>query len=248
MSNETVYTPSTLPSNDNLNPYSFCLDVAGETFIRKGKMIAYYGDLHFESLNSSALGMLIRGSFNAKEHLSDFVVVTGRGKLILGDGGNHIASYNLEVGNLTVKTEHVLGFSSSLLCQECVVPGYLTLLGTGIFLASSNGAVHFMESPVRVDEQALLGWADLPCPAYRYDYGYVQGVLSALGTLAGVTASGEEKQIDFTGKGTVLVQSSEEPLHARSDLTSILAQLTGLHRQDLEQVQANIRARLTGQG
>ena len=64
--------------------------------------------------------------------------------------GNDINSYDLENGNLTVKADHVLGFKTSLMCQECVVEGYLTLLGTGKFLASSNGPVHFLESPVRV--------------------------------------------------------------------------------------------------
>jgi uncharacterized protein (AIM24 family) len=244
MSEATVYNARSLPTNDNLNPYSFCLDVQGEVFIRKGKMIAYYGDLRFEALGSSQFDFLIRKSFGAPEAISDFVIVTGRGKLILGDGGNHVASYNLEEGNLTVKADHILGFSQTLVCEECVMPGYLTLLGTGIFLASSNGAVHFMEPPVRVDEQALLGWADLPCPSYRYDYSYVQGVLGALGSLTGITASGEEKQINFVGKGTVLIQSSEESLHARSDLAALLARITGLDRSSLESVKNTVAARL----
>lgn len=245
MSDATVYNSRSLPSNDNLNPYSFCVDVQGEMFIRKGKMIAYYGNLRFEALGSSQFDFLIRKSFGAPEAIGDFVIVTGQGKLILGDSGNNIASYNLEDGNLTVKADHVLAFSPSIVCEECVMPGYLTLLGTGIFLASSNGAVHFMEPPVRVDEQALLGWADLPCPSYRYDYGYVRGVLGAVGSLMGITDSGEEKQINFTGKGTVLIQSSEESLHARSDLAALLARITGLDRGGLESVQNTVRQALT---
>ena len=244
MSSDTVYNSQTLPSNDNLNPFSFCLDVQGEVFIRKGKMIAYYGDLRFEALGASQFDYLVRKSFGAPGAIGEFVIVSGKGKLILGDGGNNVASYNLESGTLTVKAEHVLGFSHSLVCEECVMPGYLTLLGTGIFLASSNGAVHFMEPPVRVDEQALLGWADLPCPSYRYDYSYVQGLLGVIGSLAGLTGSGEEKQINFEGKGTVLIQSSEEGLHARSDLAALLARVTGLDRSGLETVQLTVRQAL----
>jgi len=234
------FNPQTLPSNDNVNPYAFCVDVEREVFIQKGKMIAYYGALRFETLGSGPLDVLTKEAFNSPLYVRDYVVVTGRGKLILGDRGNHINSFDLEDGNLTVKSDNVLGFETSLKCQESTVAGYLTLLGTGKFLASSNGMVHFIEPPVRVDEQALLGWADVPCPSLRYDYSHVRGVMQAVGTAMGVRESGEEKQIDFSGSGTVLVQSSEEPLQGRSDLQAIIAQVSGLHQNDLQQLSSVI--------
>ena len=238
--------PQTLPHNDNLNPYAFCLNVDGEVFIQKGKMIAYYGALRFETLGSGPLDVLTKEVFNSPLYIRDYVVVTGRGKLILGDRGNHVNSFDLDDGNLTVKADHVLGFESSLLCQESTLEGYLTLLGTGKFLASSNGQVHFLEPPVRVDEQALLGWADVPCPSIRYDYAHVRGVLQATGTMLGLRNSGEERQVDFKGEGTVLVQSSEEALMGRSDLQAILAQVSGLHQNDLQQLSSVISQRLRG--
>jgi uncharacterized protein (AIM24 family) len=233
-----------LPKNDNINRYAFCVEVRDQIFIQKGKMIAYYGQLRFESLGSGPLDVLVQTAFNSPLFVNDFVVVTGRGQLILGDRGNDVNSFDLENGNLTVKADHVLGFESTLVCQESVVPNYLTLLGTGKFLASSNGPVHFMEPPARVDEQALLGWADLPCPSRRYDHAHVRGAMQAAGTLLGVRRSGEEEQLDFTGAGTILVQSSEEPLMGRSNLAAILAQIGGLHQGDLQQLQAQIAARL----
>ena len=239
-----LLNPTNLPSNDNINRFAFCVDVKKEMFIQKGKMIAYYGALRFEALGSGPLDILVKESFNSPLYIHDFVVVTGRGQLILGDRGNDINSYDLDDGNLTVKSDHVLGFESTLTCQESTVQGYLTLLGTGKFLASSNGPVHFMEPPVRVDEEALLGWADLPCPSYRYDYNHVRGVLQAVGTAMGVRQSGEEKQIDFTGAGTVLIQSSEEPLQGRSTLQSIIAQASGLHQSDLQQLSTHITQQL----
>lgn len=236
--------PQTLPKNDNVNPYAFCLDVNGETFIQKGKMIAYYGGLRFETLGTSVLDTVLGHAFNAPAYVRDFVVVSGRGQLLLGDRGNHINSYDLENGNLTVRAANVLGFDSSLVCQESTVQGFLTLLGTGKFLASSNGQVHFLESPARVDEDALLGWADLPCPSYRYDYAHVRGLLQATGTLLGVRSSGEEKQLDFSGVGTILVQSSEDALAGRSTLNSVMAQMSGLHQSDLQALQTHIASRL----
>lgn len=238
--------PSNLPKNDNVNRYAFCVDVDGEIFIQKGKMIAYYGNLRFESLGAGPLDVLVQNAFNAPLFVNDFVVVTGRGQLLLGDRGNDVNSFDLEDGNLTVKAQNVLGFQKGLICQQSVVPNYLTLLGTGKFLASSNGPVHFMEPPARVDEEALLGWADLPCPSLRYDHAYVRGILQAAGSLLGVRRSGEEEQLDFTGAGTILVQSSEEALLGRSNLQAVLAQISGMHQSDLQQVQTHITNKLRG--
>ncbi len=182
--------------------------VENQILIRKGKMVAYYGSLKFEALGSSLLDILVNEAFNAPLFVNHFICVSGRGQLILGDQGNDIAGYDLDNANLTVRASHLLGFQSTLTCQECVLPGYLTLLGTGRMFASSNGPVHFMEPPCRADEKALPGWADCPCPSIRYDYQYIRGFVGAVGAVSGFSLSGEERQVDFTGKGTVLVQSS----------------------------------------
>jgi len=173
--------------------------------------------------------------------MKDFVVVTGRGKLILGDRGNHIASYDLEDGNLTVRSTNVLGFEPTLICQESTLPGYLTLLGTGKFLASSNGAVHFLEPPVRVDEDALLGWADMPSPSYRYDYSYMRGMSGMIRSFVSNRSSGEEKQLDFTGQGTILIQSSETGLVGSTNLETIVTQTSSLQQHELQQLSTHLQ-------
>lgn len=241
-----TYNPATLPSNDNINPYAFCVDVVKDYIVRKGKMIAYYGNLRFEALGSSVLEILTAESFNSPTYGGDYIVATGRGQLLLGDQGNDINSYDLENANMTLKAQNLLGFEPTLVCQECVIPGYLTLLGTGKILASSNGMVHFMEPPVRVDPEALVGWADCPTPAYYHDYAYVRHFLGLAASAMGLTSSGEERQIDFTGQGTVLVQSSEKNLQGRSMLTNILGQVTGLHKNELERLRDVVQQRLTG--
>ncbi len=239
-----IFNSQTLPANDNVNSYAFCMDVRGEAFIQKGKMIAYYGALRFESVSAGAYDALVRQSFNSPLYANDFVVATGQGKLILGDRGNNIDSYDLEDGNLTVRSANVLGFEPSLVCQESTVPGYLTLLGTGKFLASSNGPVHFIEPPVRVDEDALLGWADMPSPSYRYDYGYMRGMFGMARSFVGGRSSGEEKQLDFTGQGAVLVQSSEMGLVGRSNLDDVIARTSSLQQNELHQLLSVIQQRL----
>ncbi|MBA4116151.1 MAG: AIM24 family protein [Rubrobacter sp.] len=236
-----IYNAQNLPVNDNINSYSFCMDVTGEMFIQKGKMIAYYGALKFESLSAGAYDVLIKESFNSPLYMKNFVVVTGRGKLILGDRGNHIASYDLEDGNLTVRSTNVLGFEPTLICQESTVPGYLTLLGSGKFLASSNGAVHFLEPPVRVDEDALLGWADMPSPSYRYDYSYMRGMSGMIRSFVSNRSSGEEKQLDFTGQGTILIQSSETGLVGSTNLETIVSQTSSLQQHELQQLSIHLQ-------
>ena len=64
------------------------------------------------------------------------------------------------------------------------MPGFLTLIGTGKFLASSSGPVIFAEPPIRVDPQALVGWADCPSPSHHFDARWMSGFLaSAMGVL-----------------------------------------------------------------
>ncbi len=202
--------PATLPVNDNVNDYAFCVDVNGQYFVQKGKMIAYYGNIKFEALSVGSLDALVARSFSSPLYHHDWIVASGTGKLILGDRGFDINSFDLDAGNLSVRGSSLLGFDATLQLKESIVPGYLTLLGTGQFLASSNGPVHFMEPPVRVDPDAIVGWADCPSPCHHYDHAHMQSIMGGFRSMM-TGGSGEEHQLDFTGAGMVLVQSSERP-------------------------------------
>ena len=228
--------PRTLPSNDNINPYAYCVDVRGDTVIRNGKMIAYYGHIQFESLARSGLSGMLLEALNSPNLLHSYIRASGQGKLILGDNRNHIASYDVENASFTMRAENLLGFSTTLKCQKSTVDGYLTLLGSGKIIASSNGPVVFLEPPCRCDPDAVLGWADMPSPSWRHDHGYIKGILDTMGYVAGVTASGEEKQLDFVGTGNVLIQSSELPLWGRSNIEQVLTALPGMSSTDVRRV------------
>jgi uncharacterized protein (AIM24 family) len=240
----TIHTPATLPSDDNVNPYAYSVEVRGEMIIRKGKMIAYYGRLQFESLATGSLSGMLLDALNAPNTLHDFVRATGHGKLILGDNGNDIASYNVEDATFTIRAENILAFAPTLRCQQSTVDGFMTLLGTGKLLASSNGPAVFLEPPCRCDPDSVLGWADMPSPSYRYDHAYVNGIVNSIGAMTGMTASGEEQQLDFFGKGVVLLQSGEQGLRGRSDLAAILARLPGMDRGDVESLFVNLQSML----
>ncbi len=205
-----IHDPYTLPSNDNVNPYAFSVDLRGEWFLQRGKMIAYYGQIEFHGLGHGPLDRLVATNFHSPLHAADWVVAQGSGKMLLADRAYDINSYDLEAGNLTIRSGNLLAFSPGLSLKQSIIPGFLTLIGTGKFVAASNGAVVFVEPPIRVDPQALVGWADCPSPCHHYDHAYLRGVLGGVRMLTGLGGtSGEEHQFEFVGAGQVLLQSSE---------------------------------------
>jgi uncharacterized protein (AIM24 family) len=248
----TVHTAVSLPVNDNVpdNPYAYSLEIVQPWFMTKGAMIAFYGSLQFAAVRGRGLSghvfQMVTSRFSSPLYAQDWVVVEGRGKLVIGDRGYEINSYDLDDGNLTIKASNLLAFEASLALQQSIVPGYLTLVGTGKFLASSSGAVMFAEPPLRVDPEALLGWADCPSPSHRYDVGWMAGFLGSAMSMMGAS-SGEERQFDFTGSGTVLIQSSEAVRSDRDVLQLIESQLSLVGPTGLQRLQQSIQQRLAQQ-
>jgi len=213
----TVHDVHSLPSNDNINPYAFSVDLNGAYYLQKGKMIAYYGEMRFSGIGRGVIDQMLERNFNSPLHASDWVVAEGHGKLLLADRAFDLNSYDLENGNLTVRSGNLLAFEPTLQLKQSIIPGFLTLIGTGKFVAASNGPVHFVEPPIRVDPQALVGWADCPAPCHHYDHSYMHGIIGGLRHLTGIGgASGEEHQFEFIGAGQVLLQSSETLMAERS--------------------------------
>lgn len=216
-SGPVVHDAHSLPANDNVNPYAFSVDLNGSYFLQKGKMIAYYGDINFKGVGAGAVDRMLGRHFNSPLHASDWVVAEGRGKMLLADRAFDLNSYDLENGNLTVRSGNLLAFEPTLQLKQSIIPGFLTLIGSGKFVAASNGPVHFVEPPIRVDPQALVGWADCPAPCHHYDEAYMHGLIGGLRRLTGLGgASGEEHQFEFIGAGQVLLQSSETLMADRS--------------------------------
>lgn len=224
----TTYDAQSLPSNDNVNSYAFSIDLNGEWFTSKGAMIAYYGNIDFSGVASFASrAAWVAARFSSPLYTQDWVVASGHGKLVIGDRGNDINSYDLEEGNLTIKAANLLAFETGLELKQSIIPGFLVLIGTGKFLASSNGPVIFVEPPFRADPDALLGWADCPSPSQHYDLNWMaQSFMAGIQGMFG-RESGEERQYDFTGSGTILLQSSEQ-LRADGALERLVESQTNL--------------------
>lgn len=244
-----ILNPMNLGESDNIpgNSYAYCIDLNKPWFMRKGAMIAYYGQMSFKALTHGLEGHLmhmVSRTFSAPLFTGDYVVAEGQGKLVIGDRGYDINSYDLEDGNLTIRAANLLAFDPGLSLNQSIVPGFLTLIGTGKFLASSNGPVMFAEPPLRVDPESLVGWADCPSPSHHYDEGWINGFLAAGAARFGVN-SGEERQFEFTGAGTVLIQSSEKVMSDSMLVRTIEGQLhSGITVGGLQRLQATIAAQL----
>lgn len=247
-----ILNPMNLGESDNIpgNSYAYCIDLTKPWFMRKGAMIAYYGQMRFQALTHGLQGQLLHmvsQQFSAPLFSGDYVVAEGHGKLLIGDRGYDINSYDLDEGNLTIRAANLLAFEPGLSLKQSIVPGFLTLIGTGKFLASSNGPVIFAEPPLRVDPESLVGWADCPSPSHHYDQGWVSNFLAAGAAAFGVD-SGEERQFDFTGAGTVLIQSSEKVLSDAALIRTIEGQLqSGITVPGLQRLQGVIAQQLAGQ-
>lgn len=240
----TILDARSLPANDNVNPYAFSIDLNGEWFTSKGAMIAYYGTIDFSGISAYASrAAWVAARFSSPLYVQDWVVASGRGKLVIGDRGNDINSYDLDAGNLTIKQTNLLAFETGLELKQSIVPGFVTLIGTGKFLASSNGPVIFVEPPFRADPEALLGWADCPSPSQHYDYNWMaQSLMAGVQGMFGRN-SGEERQYDFTGAGTVLLQSSEVQRHDPALLRIVEAQTQMLDNRSAGQLGQRLVAR-----
>ena len=245
--------PTSLPDNDNIpgNHYAYCVRLTGQLFMQTGRMIAYYPapngpGIRFEPLTTASVSGFVAAQFSAPLYARDWVVATGQGHLILGDRGYDINSYDLGDGNLTLRAANLLAFDATLELKQSIVPGFLTLLGTGKFLASSSGPVIFAEPPIRVDPQALVGWADCPSPSHHFDARWMSGFLASAMGMLGVT-SGEERQFDFTGAGTVLIQSSERGVSDPHLLRQLEGQVGTLNQPGLQRIQQVAQERLQQQ-
>ena len=112
-----IHTPYTLPVNDNVpgNDYAFCVELDGQPwFTSKGAMIAYYGNVRFEPLGQTSMPAIVAARFSSPLYSNDWVLAQGQGKLILGDRGFNINSYDLDDGNLTIRASNLLAFQPTL--------------------------------------------------------------------------------------------------------------------------------------
>ncbi len=188
-----VYDPTTLPADDNVNPYTFCVDLKGsQWFLQKGKMIAYYGAIEFNGIGHGGhhvqvIDLTGDTLYVEADRLLAFEGTLQQGTMFMGSQGGVMGMVRGQVTGQGLFTT--------------------TLKGHGSVAVMAHGGV--FEVPitpgraVHVDPQA-----------YVAHYGDVRNKLStALGWRDMVgRGSGEAFQLELSGNGMVYVQASEEKL------------------------------------
>lgn len=94
-------------------------------------MIAYYGQINFDGIGHGRFERLVRSSFHSPLHASDWVVAEGSGKMLLADRAFDVNSFDLEDGNLTIRSGNLLAYEPTMALKQSIVPGFVTLIGTG---------------------------------------------------------------------------------------------------------------------
>ncbi|MCS1351918.1 AIM24 family protein [Mechercharimyces sp. CAU 1602] len=180
--------------------------VKDSVFCRAGSMIAYQGDIRFES-TSGGFSKWIKKKMTGEG--VPLMKAEGEGDLFLADDAAEITILKLNNETLFVEGRHLLAFEKTIEWDISMIKGAgmasgglftCRLFGTGYVAISSHGEPIALDTPVVVDPNAVIGWTAGVSPKAKADIN--------LKTLMG-RSSGETFQLHCQGKGKVLVQPAE---------------------------------------
>lgn len=202
-------TTSTEPGPSLQNDRLLRVRVAEPFMARQGAMVAYQGGVNFTYQGGGAARFLKKALTG--EGLS-LMRVEGQGDVFLADTAKKVHILRLENSGISINGASVLAFSGSLdwnverVRGGSIVAGGLfntTLRGTGWVAITTEGdpvVLDAAEAPTFADANALVAWSvDLQTA--------IKSTATA-GALIG-RGSGEAFQVQFGGRGFVIVQPSE---------------------------------------
>lgn len=177
-----------------------------EVYCRVGSMIAYQGNISFES-TSGGVGKWLKKKLTGEG--VPLMKAVGNGDLFLANQAADIMIIPLNGETLYVEGRNLLAFEKSVDWDITIIRGAgkisgglftCKLSGHGMVAVTSHGKPVALETPCVVDPNAVIGWTSGTSPKIRTDINFK--------TLIG-KSSGETFQLMFEGKGKVLVQPYE---------------------------------------
>ncbi len=202
-------TTSTEPGPSLQNDRLLRVRVAEPFMARQGAMVAYQGGVNFAYQGGGAARFLKKALTG--EGLS-LMRVEGQGDVFLADTAKKVHILKLDNSGISINGSCVLAFSGALdwnverVRGGSIVAGGLfntTLRGTGWVAITTEGdpvVLDAAEAPTFADANALVAWSvDLQTS--------IRSTATA-GALIG-RGSGEAFQVQFGGRGFVIVQPSE---------------------------------------
>lgn len=176
----------------------------------KGAMVAYQGEMAFNHEGSGSMGRFLKKTLTSEG--GAMMRVSGRGEVFFAREARNIFLVQLEGESLTVDSDSLLVFDSSLSWDIKRIQGAgflagglfnLELSGHGFIAVCSDGQPMVLDAssqPTFVDPQAAVCWSSNLVPNIKNDFNFS-------GMFRG--GSGEAFQLAFHGPGFVVVQPSE---------------------------------------
>ena len=201
--------------------HSKCVKVnlKGETVQAKlGSMVAYQGDVKFEHAGSGGLKRMAKKAMTGEG--ASLMKISGTGEVFLADLAQEVQLLKLDNEAITVNGANLLAFDADIEWDIKRVEGVSGMLGGGLYNTHLEGsgyvAILSDGSPVLLkidgdqtfaDPQAAITWSSDVKTSVKSDVN--------LNTLIG-RGSGETIQMQFSGKGWLLIQPSEGRVAAPS--------------------------------
>lgn len=194
------------------NPHMLLVNLDGEVYTKHGAMAAYQGAIDFQ-FHGGGVGRMLKKMVSGED--LRLMKCVGKGDLFVADNGAEVHIIDLNNDQLTVSSNSLLAFESSLEWNinriKAGVMGFVagglfnaTLSGTGKAAITSWGqpVVLQVDQPTYVDVNCIIAWST----------SLQVGINTSLkaGSLIG-RSSGEAVQMMFSGEGFVVVQPGEGP-------------------------------------
>ena len=176
-----------------------------------GTMVAYQGDVKFEHAGSGGMARLVKKMTTGED--VKFMKCTGSGELFLAEQAQEIHILKLENDQITCNGANLLAFDAGIDWDIKRVEGAGGVLGGGLFNVALKGSGYIAlltdGPPVLLDISEAKTFAD-PSAAITWSSGVTTRLKTDINvkTLIG-RGSGETFQVEFDGKGWVLIQPSE---------------------------------------
>jgi uncharacterized protein (AIM24 family) len=194
------------------NQHMLLVNLNGEIYAKQGSMSAYQGEMDFEFHGGGAKRMFKKIVTGENLHL---MKVAGKGDLFLADNGAEVYIVNLENEQLTVNSTNLLAFESGLEWNvNRIKAGVMGLVAGGLFNTTLTGSgdaaltswgepvVLQIDEPTCVDVNCVIAWTTNLEVSVKSSF----KAQSLIGR-----GSGEAFQMQFSGKGFVVVQPGEGP-------------------------------------
>ncbi|MEM9409565.1 MAG: AIM24 family protein [Planctomycetota bacterium] len=191
------------------------INLEGEVWIKMGAMVAYTGQVKFvrEGMLEQGFGNFLKKAVTGEG--IQLTKATGQGSVFCADSGKKITVLRLNNEAIYVNGNDVLAFETSLRYDIKMMRKMSAMLAGGLFNIRLEGTglvaitTHYdpmtlpvtPTNPVTTDPNATVMWTEDVEPNFKTD---VQ-----LKTFLG-RGSGESVQMEFTGRGFVVVQPYEE--------------------------------------